>query len=150
MNCLMAVNFFQINLRQKSYVDDNMFLNNGNKDNMKKFTIPKKGDSFVIDEEMNWELIIPLCACLRVIKLSLFSMIKNWLTFTNEDPYDLFRRTGDRDVFNDYAPNPNATLINPWSGLKKEFMKYLVINDTYQLKILIVITLQQDYLLDDG
>jgi signal peptidase I len=60
----------------KSYVDDNMFLNNGNKDNMKKFTIPKKGDSFVIDENMNWELIIPYCF-LRVIKLSLFSMIKS-------------------------------------------------------------------------
>ena len=126
----------------KSYVDDNMFLDNGNKDNMKKFTIPKKGDSFVIDENMNWELIIPLLLFEGNKVELVFNDQK--LTFTNEDPYDLYRRTGDRNVFNNYAPNPNATLINPWSSLKKEFMKYLVINDI-SIENIDSYKLQQDY-----
>jgi signal peptidase I len=126
----------------ESYMDDNMFLNNGNKDNMKKFTIPKKGDSFEINEEMNWELIIPLLLFEGNKVELIFNDQK--LVFTNEDPYDLYRRTGDRDVFNDYAPNPNATLINPWSGLKKEYMKYVVINDV-SIENVDSYTLQQDY-----
>lgn len=126
----------------KSYINDSMFLKNGNKDNMKKFSIPKKGDSFVIDENMNWELIIPLLLFEGNKVELVFNDQK--LTFTNEDPYDIYRRTGDRNVFNSYAPNPNATLINPWSGLKKEFMKYLVINDI-SIEDIDSYNLQQDY-----
>ena len=63
---------------------------------------------------------------------------------TNEDPFDLFRRTGNRGVFNDYAPNPNASLINPWMNLKKEYMKYIVINDI-PISEFDNYTLKQDY-----
>lgn len=122
--------------------DENIFLNNGNKDNMKKFTIPKKGDSFIINEEMNWELIIPL----MLFEGNKVELVFNdqKLLMTNEDPYDLFRRTGNRGVFNDYAPNPNASLINPWMNLKKEYMKYIVINDT-PISEVDNYTLKQDY-----
>ena len=44
----------------ESYIDDSIFMNLGNKDNMKELQIPKKGDTFIINEDMNWELIIPL------------------------------------------------------------------------------------------
>lgn len=122
--------------------DENIFLNNGNKDNMEKFTIPKKGDSFIINEEMNWELIIPL----MLFEGNKVELVFNdqKLLMTNEDPYDLFRRTGNRGVFNDYAPNPNASLINPWMNLKKEYMKYIVINDT-PISEVDNYTLKQDY-----
>ncbi len=122
--------------------DENIFLNNGNKDNMEKFTIPKKGDSFIINEEMNWELIIPL----MLFEGNKVELVFNdqKLLMTNEDPFDLFRRTGNRGVFNDYAPNPNASLINPWMNLKKEYMKYIVINDI-PISEFDNYTLKQDY-----
>ena len=123
--------------------DENMFLKNGNKDNMKKFIIPKKGDSYKIDEEMNWELIIPLLL-FEGNKVEIVFNDKK-LSFTNEDPYDLYRRTGDRNVFNKYVPQPNASLINPWMTLmKKEYMKYLVINDI-PINEIDSYTLKQDY-----
>ena len=52
--------FLSENSVSEDFIDDNMFNDLGNKDNMKELIVPKKGDSFVINEEMNWELIIPL------------------------------------------------------------------------------------------
>ena len=95
---------------------------------MKELIVPKKGDLFVIDDEMNWELIIPLL----LFEGNKVELVFNdqRLTFTNEDPFDLFRRTGDRNVFNKFVPQPNATLINPWmSVMKREYLKYLTINE---------------------
>ena len=120
--------FLSENPTSVNFIDDNMFNDLGNKDNMKELIVPKKGDSFVINEEMNWELIIPLLLFEGNEVELVFNDQK--LIFTNEDPFDLFRRTGDRNVFNKFVPQPNASLINPWmSVMKKEYLKYLTVND---------------------
>ena len=120
--------FLSENSVSEDFIDDNMFNDLGNKDNMKELIVPKKGDSFVINEEMNWELIIPLLLFEGNEVELVFNDQK--LIFTNEDPFDLFRRTGDRNVFNKFVPQPNASLINPWmSVMKKEYLKYLKVND---------------------
>ena len=97
----------------ESYFDESTFMNLGNKDNMKEIKIPKEGDTLSIDEEMNWEFVIPLLLFEGNKVELVFNNSK--LTFTNEDPYDLFRRTGDRKVFDKYVPQPNSSLINPWT-----------------------------------
>ena len=127
----------------ESYFDDSIFMNLGNKDNLKELTIPKKGDTYTIDEDMNWELIIPLLL-FEGNKVEL--VVNNQkLIFTNEDPYDLFRRTGDRTVFDNYVPQPNASLINPWmTVMKKEYLKYLKINDL-EISQIDTYSLKQDY-----
>jgi signal peptidase I len=132
--------FLSENLASETYIDENIFMNLGNKDNLKKLTIPKRGDIYKINKEMNWELIIPILLFEGNKVELVFNDQK--LTFTNEDPYDLYRRTGNRAVFDNFVPQPNASLINPWMSLmKKEYLKYLKINglsiddiDTYTLK----------------
>jgi len=132
--------FLSENLALETYIDENIFMNLGNKDNLKKLTIPKRGDIYKINKEMNWELIIPILLFEGNKVELVFNDQK--LTFTNEDPYDLYRRTGNRAVFDNFVPQPNASLINPWMSLmKKEYLKYLKINglsiddiDTYTLK----------------
>ena len=92
---------------------------------------------------MNWELIIPLL----LFEGNKVELVVNdqKLTFTNEDPYDLYRRTGDRKVFDNYVPQPNASLINPWmSVMKKEYLKYLKINDK-DISEIDTYSLKQDY-----
>ncbi len=127
----------------ESYFDESIFMDLGNKDNMKKLTIPKKGDTFTIDMEMDWELIIPLLLFEGNKVELVFNHQK--LKFTNEDPYDLYRRSGDRKVFDNYVPEPNASLINPWMTLmKKEYLKYLKINDL-DINDIDTYTLKQDY-----
>lgn len=132
--------FLSENLASETYIDENIFMNLGNKDNLKKLIIPKRGDIYKINKEMNWELIIPILLFEGNKVELVFNDQK--LTFTNEDPYDLYRRTGNRAVFDNFVPQPNASLINPWMSLmKKEYLKYLKINglsiddiDTYTLK----------------
>jgi len=132
--------FLSENLASETYIDENIFMNLGNKDNLKKLIIPKRGDIYKINQEMNWELIIPILLFEGNKVELVFNDQK--LTFTNEDPYDLYRRTGNRAVFDNFVPQPNASLINPWMSLmKKEYLKYLKINglsiddiDTYTLK----------------
>ena len=115
--------FLSENPTSESYIDESIFMNLGNKDNLKELIIPSKGDIYNIDEDMNWELIIPLLLFEGNKVELVFNDQK--LTFTNEDPYDLYRRTGDREVFDDFVPQPNASLINPWMSLmKKEYLKY--------------------------
>jgi signal peptidase I len=135
--------FLSENPTSESYIDENIFMNLGNKDNLKELIIPSKGDIYNIDEEMNWELIIPLLLFEGNKVELVFNDQK--LTFTNEDPYDLFRRTGDREVFDDFVPQPNASLINPWMSLmKKEYLKYLKINDL-SINDIDTYTLKQNY-----
>jgi signal peptidase I len=132
--------FLSENPASETYIDENIFMNLGNKDNLKKLIIPKRGDIYKINQEMNWELIIPILLFEGNKVELVFNDQK--LTFTNEDPYDLYRRTGNRAVFDNFVPQPNASLINPWMSLmKKEYLKYLKINglsiddiDTYTLK----------------
>ena len=135
--------FSSENPTSESYIDENIFMNLGNKDNLKELIIPSKGDIYNIDEDMNWELIIPLL----LFESNKVELVFNdqKLTFTNEDPYDLYRRTGDREVFDDFVPQPNASLINPWMSLmKKEYLKYLKINDL-SINDIDIYTLKQNY-----
>ena len=135
--------FLSENPTSESYIDESIFMNLGNKDNLKELIIPSKGDIYNIDEEMNWELIIPLLLFEGNKVELVFNDQK--LTFTNEDPYDLYRRTGDREVFDDFVPQPNASLINPWMSLmKKEYLKYLKINDL-SINDIDTYTLKQNY-----
>ena len=132
--------FLSENPASENYIDENIFMNLGNKDNLKELIIPKRGDVYKINQEMNWELIIPILLFEGNKVELVFNDQK--LTFTNEDPYDLYRRTGDRAVFDNFVPQPNASQINPWMSLmKKEYLKYLKVNDlsiddidTYTLK----------------
>jgi len=135
--------FLSENPTSESYIDESIFMNLGNKDNLKELIIPSKGDIYNIDEDMNWELIIPLLLFEGNKVELVFNDQK--LTFTNEDPYDLYRRTGDREVFDDFVPQPNASLINPWMSLmKKEYLKYLKINDL-SINDIDTYTLKQNY-----
>lgn len=132
--------FLSENPASENYIDENIFMNLGNKDNLKELIIPKRGDTYKINEDMNWELIIPILLFEGNKVELVFNDQK--LTFTNEDPYDLYRRTGNRAVFDNFVPQPNASQINPWMSLmKKEYLKYLKVNDlsiddidTYTLK----------------
>ena len=132
--------FLSENPAPENYIDENIFMNLGNKDNLKELIIPKRGDIYKINEDMNWELIIPILLFEGNKVELVFNDQK--LTFTNEDPYDLYRRTGNRAVFDNFVPQPNASQINPWMSLmKKEYLKYLKVNDlsiddidTYTLK----------------
>ena len=132
--------FLSENPASENYIDENIFMNLGNKDNLKELIIPKRGDIYKINQEMNWELIIPILLFEGNKVELVFNDQK--LTFTNEDPYDLYRRTGNRAVFDNFVPQPNASQINPWMSLmKKEYLKYLKVNDlsiddidTYTLK----------------
>ena len=135
--------FLSENPTSESYIDESIFMNLGNKDNLKELIIPSKGDIYNIDEDMNWELVIPLLLFEGNKVELVFNDQK--LTFTNEDPYDLYRRTGDREVFDDFVPQPNASLINPWMSLmKKEYLKYLKINDL-SINDIDTYTLKQNY-----
>jgi len=132
--------FLSENPALETYIDENIFMNLGNKDNLKELIIPKRGDIYNINQEMNWELVIPILLFEGNKVELVFNDQK--LTFTNKDPYDLYRRTGDRAVFDNFVPQPNASQINPWMSLmKKEYLKYLKVNDlsiddidTYTLK----------------
>ena len=111
-----------------------------NKDQYPEITIPKKGDIFLLDESMNWQLVIPILLYEGNEVELIYNETK--FNFTNQSPRDVFRRTGDRSIFKDYVPTEGATLITPWSPMfKKEYIKYLHINgetineiDSYTVK----------------
>ena len=135
--------FLSENPASETYIDENIFMNLGNKDNLKELIIPKRGDVYKINQEMNWELIIPILLFEGNKVELVFNDQK--LTFTNEDPYDLYRRTGDRAVFDNFVPQPNASQINPWMSLmKKEYLKYLKVNDL-SIDDIDIYTLKQNY-----
>ena len=126
------------------FIDDEIFLGvTGNKDQYPEITIPKKGDTFTLDESMNWKFLLPIILYEGNSVELIYQEQK--FNFTNDSPRDIFRRTGDQSIFKDYVPTEGATLINPWSSMfKKEYIKYLYINgkpiteiDSY--------TVQQDY-----
>ena len=49
------------NYLSKEVIDPDIFLGKqGNKDQYPEITIPKKGDSFTLDESMDWKLVLPL------------------------------------------------------------------------------------------
>ena len=136
--------FSMDNYMSSDMIDNEIFLGvAGNKDQYPEITIPKKGDIFVLDESMNWKLLLPIILYEGNSVELIYEDQK--FSFTNNSPRDIFRRTGDRSIFKNYVPTDGATLINPWSPMfKKEYIKYLYINgkpiteiDSYKV--------QQDY-----
>ena len=58
---------------------------------------------------------------------------------------DIERRTGDKNIYKEYFPSTNATLITPWSNrFKKEHIQYLYINGK-PINEIEAYTLSQDY-----
>ena len=136
--------FLMDNYMSSDMIDNEIFLGvAGNKDQYPEITIPKKGDTFVLDESMNWKLLLPIILYEGNSVELIYEDQK--FSFTNNSPRDIFRRTGDRSIFKNYVPTDGATLINPWSPMfKKEYIQYLHINgkpiteiDSYKV--------QQDY-----
>ena len=122
-------------------IDNEIFLGvPGNKDQYPEITIPKKGDTFNLDESMNWKFLLPIILYEGNSVELIYEEQK--FNFTNDSPRDICRRTGDRSIFKNYVPTEGATLINPWSSMfKKEYIKYLYINgkpitevDSYTVK----------------
>ena len=122
-------------------IDNQIFLGvDGNKDQYPEITIPKKGDTFPLDESMNWKFLLPIILYEGNQVEYIFG--DNSLIFTNTSPRDVQRRTGDQSIHKEYYPSTNATLITPWSDrFKKEHIQYLYINgkpineiDSYTVK----------------
>lgn len=128
----------------KAIVDPDIFLGvEGNKDQYPEITVPKKGDTFSLDQNMNWKLILPLLLY-EGNKVELIYE-DNALAFTNMSPRDIYRRTGDKSVYRDYVPSEGATLITPWSPMiTEEFIQYLYINGK-PINEVKKYTLTQDY-----
>ena len=128
----------------KAIVDPDIFLGvEGNKDQYPEITVPKKGDTFSLDQNMNWKLILPLLLY-EGNKVELIYE-DNALAFTNMSPRDIYRRTGDKSVYRGYVPSEGATLITPWSPMiTEEFIQYLYINGK-PINEVKTYTLTQDY-----
>ena len=128
----------------KAIVDPDIFLGvEGNKDQYPEIIVPKKGDTFILDQNINWKLILPLLLY-EGNKVELIYE-DNALTFTNMSPRDIYRRTGDKSVYRDYVPSEGATLITPWSPMiTEEFIQYLYINGK-SINEVKTYTLTQDY-----
>ena len=128
----------------KAIIDPDIFLGvEGNKDQYPEITVPQKGDTFTLDQNMNWKLILPLLLY-EGNKVELIYQ-DNTLTFTNMSPRDIYRRTGDKSVYRDYVPSEDAALITPWSPMiTEEFIQYLYINGK-SINEVNTYTLKQDY-----
>lgn len=102
----------------KNAVRDKIFLGVvGNKDQYPEITIPKKGDIFTLDENMDWKLIIPLLLY-EDNKVELRKGDKIF-TFTNISPKDIYFRTGDKKIYKDYfipIKNKKGTLLSTQSA----------------------------------
>ena len=136
--------FIMNNYLSKKVIDPDIFLGKqGNKDQYPEITIPKKGDSFTLDKDMDWKLVLPLLLYEGNKVQYIFG--ENSLTFTNISPRDIERRTGDKSIYKEYFPSTNATLITPWSSrFKKEHIQYLYINGK-PINEIEAYTLSQDY-----
>ena len=112
----------------KSYPQENIFLSsdiNINKDNLGPIYIPKKGDEIQIHSGTNWKFLLPIIMMdghrARLVSDDII------YDFTLQDPNDIFRRKGSKDIFDKYFPK--GQLITPWSkALKDEHYKYLEID----------------------
>jgi signal peptidase I len=126
--------FIMNNYLSKEVIDPDIFLGKqGNKDQYPEITIPKKGDSFTLDKDMDWKLVLPLLLYEGNKVQYIFG--ENSLTFT----------TGDKSIYKEYFPSTNATLITPWSSrFKKEHIQYLYINGK-PINEIEAYTLSQDY-----
>jgi signal peptidase I len=112
----------------KQYKQPDIFLSsekNINKDNLGPIYIPKKGDVFEINEKTDWKYLLPIIL-MEGNEVTLENNNTKY-NFTTQDPNEIFRRTGDKSVFNQYFPNGN--LLTPWSrSIKDAHFQYLIID----------------------
>jgi|TARA_B110000240_G_scaffold144079_1_gene159441 signal peptidase I len=113
---------------QKNYRQSDIFLSsetNINKDNIGPIYVPKSGDVFQIHEETNWRFLLPI-----ILMEEHTATLKNndvEYEFTLQDPNELFRRKGNKDVYENYFPK--GPLLTPWSkSIKDEDFQFLVID----------------------
>ena len=113
---------------QKNYRQSDIFLSsetNINKDNIGPIYVPKSGDVFQIHEETNWRFLLPI-----ILMEEHTATLKNndvEYEFTLQDPNELFRRKGNKDVYGNYFPK--GPLLTPWSkSIKDEDFQFLVID----------------------
>lgn len=110
----------------EDYNQQDLFLpNNGNKDFFHKISIPKQGDRIKIDIDTDWRYLLPI-----ILYDGHSAQLKNDMVeydFTTIDPNDLFRRKGERYVYDDYFPS--GKLLNPWmNSINESDFKFLHIN----------------------
>ena len=113
---------------QKNYRQSDIFLSsetNINKDNIGPIYVPKSGDVFQIHEETNWRFLLPI-----ILMEEHTATLENnevGYEFTLQDPNELFRRKGNKDVYENYFPK--GPLLTPWSkSIKDEDFQFLVID----------------------
>jgi len=113
---------------QKNYRQSDIFLSsetNINKDNIGPIYVPKSGDVFQIHEETNWRFLLPII--LMEEHTAILENNEVEYEFTLQDPYELFRRKGKDDVYENYFPK--GPLLTPWSkAIKDEDFQFLVID----------------------
>ena len=113
---------------QKNYRQSDIFLSsetNINKDNIGPIYVPKSGDIFQIHEETNWRFLLPMI----LMEEHTATLENNEVEyeFTLQDPNELFRRKGKKDVYENYFPK--GPLLTPWSkSIKDEDFQFLVID----------------------
>ena len=113
----------------KNFKQPDIFLSNGNRDNIGPIYIPKKGDIFPTNSETNWKYLLPIILA-EGHKANL--KIKDRIyKFTLQDPNEIFRRKGKESVFDKYASryNPDGDLLTPWDPkFTKDHYPYLMID----------------------
>lgn len=113
---------------QKNYRQSDIFLSsetNINKDNIGPIYVPKSGDIFQIHEETNWRFLLPII--LMEEHTAILENNEVEYEFTLQDPNELFRRKGKKDVYENYFPK--GPLLTPWSkSIKDEDFQFLVID----------------------
>jgi len=113
---------------QKQYKHPGIFLSsdtNINRDNLGPIYVPKRGDIFQIHSETNWRFLLPI-----MMMEGHTATLNNGdveYEFTLQDPNELYRRKGEKSVFEDYFPK--GELITPWSkAIKDDHFQFLKIN----------------------
>jgi len=113
----------------------------GNKDHFKSIHVPKKGDIFTIDKNTDWRFLLPLII-MDGHEATLESHSVRY-KFTTTDPMDLYRRKGDREVFDPYFPK--GKLLNPWSpSIRDNDFSHIQI-DGIPIRDINTYTIKQDY-----
>ena len=96
---------------------------NINRDNLGPIYVPKKGDVFEFNDETNWELLIQLLI-MEGHKVTLLDENEKEYQFTIQDPVQIVRRKGKRNIYEKYYPNGN--LINPWKTMFHKSNNHLI------------------------
>jgi len=129
-------------LLDKKHGQPDLFLpEHGNKDFFKKVQIPAKGDTILINKDTNWHYLLPI-----ILYDGHSAKLKNNFNeydFTTIDPNDLYRRKGNRNVYDEYFPSGN--LLNPWmSSIDGSHFQFLEI-DGKPISEIDYYVVEQDY-----